>query len=196
LIEGSRRQTVAPARTLAASGWRHLRIALVISALYVWCYFLTVSLVAPIQQHLLPSVVMSLLFFPHGLRVIAAWIYGWRSVAYILPGAVLCNLHFAGDRAFDPQILAGTLASLVAAPLAFVLFRRLRQGEPVAIGKARLMAVVEVGFLASVLNLLALKLIYGLAPQEGVVIFVGDTSGLLASLMIVWGVLRFLPRRR
>ena len=30
-----------------------------------------------------------------GVRVLSAWLYGWKSVAYLLPGAVLCNQHFA-----------------------------------------------------------------------------------------------------
>lgn len=173
----------------------HAKITLAVSALYIWSYFLTVNLVQPLQQAVFPSLVMSLLFFPHGLRVMAAWLYGWRSIAYILPGAVLCNLHFAGSRAFDPDILMGTTASLVSSPLAFAIFRRLRHSEPTSIGQTRLSAVVEVGFLASILNLTSLQLAYGLNPREGVVIFIGDTSGLLLSLLIVWAVLRVLPRR-
>ena len=74
---------------------------------------------------LFPSTIMSSLFLPHGVRVLAAWLYGWRSILFLLPGALLCNLHFAGDRAFDRDILFGTAASLIAAPLAFAIGRSL-----------------------------------------------------------------------
>lgn len=184
-------QPIAPALRLQ----RHLKVAAVVSALYVWAYFMTVTVVAPVQGMLLPSVIMSLLFLPHGVRVLAAWIYGWRSVLYLVPGAVLCNLHFAGDRAFAPAILLGTLASLLAAPVAFALARWRFGAGVVTVGRARLQTVIGVGFAASVLNLTALKLIFGLQALEGAVIFVGDTSGLIVAMLIVWGTLRLMGRR-
>ena len=172
----------------------HAKLGASVSALYVWSYFVTVSVITPLQVAVFPSFVMSLLFLPHGVRVLTAWMYGWRSVGYLLPGAVLCNLHFAGDRAFDGDILAGTLASLLAGPVAFAVVRRIVGPGAMTVGAARLQAVVAVGFLASMVNLISLKLAYGLSAAEGVVIFVGDTSGLLASVLIVWGTLRLLGR--
>lgn len=168
----------------------HLKRAAVTSILYIWAYFVTADLVAPLQTVLLPSVVMSILFLPHGIRVLAAWLYGWRSLAYLLPGALLCNLHFAGERAFDPDILAGTFTSLAAAPLAFTLVRLLWPSAPLAIGQTRLLTIVAVGSLASVFNLTLLNLVHSLGSVESVVIFLGDTSGLLGSLMLLWLVLR------
>lgn len=178
-------------------GWQsHLKIGAVVSVLYVWAYYMTVSIISPIQGALLPSVIMSLLFLPHGVRVLAAWIYGWRSVAYLLPGVVGCNLHFAGDQAFSPGSLTGMALSLVAAPLAFAAVRGIVGARVVTVGTARLQTVVLTGFAASVFNLLGLKLAYGLRPLEGVVIFVGDASGLIVSVLIVWAVLNWLGRRR
>jgi len=174
---------------------RHAQVAAIVSVIYIWSYFMTVNLVAPLQTALLPSVTMSLMFFPHGVRVLSAWIYGWRSFLYLLPGALICNLHFAGDRAFDPVVLMGTFGSLIAAPLAFSLMRQLLPAVPLAVGRARLAAVLGVGFLASVFNLTFLRLAYGLKPLEGVVIFVGDTSGLLMSALLLGLVLRALSRR-
>ena len=99
------------------------RLCLILSAVYVWSYFMSASLVLPLQQAVFPGTVMSFLFLPHGVRVLAAWLYGWRAIPLLLPGALLCNLHFAGERAFDPDILFGTAASLMAAPLAFAIVR-------------------------------------------------------------------------
>jgi hypothetical protein len=173
----------------------HLKIGAVVSALYIWAYFVTVYMVQPMQDLMLPSAVMSLLFLPHGVRVLSAWLYGWRSVAYLLPGALLCNLHFAGAHAFDTHILVGSAASLLSAPLALFLFRRFLPGVTLSVGGARLGAILAAGFLASVLNLTALRLSYGLPAQEGVVIFVGDASGLLLALLLVRVVLHLLPAR-
>lgn len=189
-------ETVEPRSIAPALRWQgHLKIAAVVSALYVWAYFLTVTVVAPVQEWLLPASVMSLLFLPHGVRVLAAWIYGWRSVIYLLPGAVLCNLHFAGDRAFAPDILIGTAASLLAAPLAFALVRWALGAAAVAVGRARLQMILAVGFAASIFNLTALKLVFGLQALDGVVIFVGDTSGLIVAMLMVWGTLRLMGKR-
>lgn len=174
---------------------RHAKAAGIVSAIYVWSYFMTVHLITPVQSAYLPSFTMSLLFLPHGVRVLSAWIHGWRSVLYLLPGAVLCNLHFAGDRAFQSDVLLGTLGSLIAAPMAFALVRQVMPGLPLSVGRTRLFAVLGVGFLASVFNLTFLRLAYGLAPLEGVVIFVGDTSGLLLSALMLWLVLRVVARR-
>lgn len=174
----------------------HLKIAIVVSVIYVWSYFMTVAVVAPIQGALLPSVLMSLLFLPHGVRVLSAWIYGWRSVWYLLPGAVGCHIHFLGSKALEPQMVVALFASLVASPLAFAVVRLAIGGAALKVGNARLQTVVLTGFLASFFNLSALKAIYGLPALEGAVIFVGDASGLIVSVMIVWTALRWAERRR
>lgn len=189
------RQSEKSSPAFARSLRTHAKLGVAVSVIYVWSYFCTVYVVAPVQSALVPSTVMSLLFLPHGVRVLAAWLYGWRSVVYLLPGAVLCNLHFAGDRAFAPDVVLGTLASLVASPVAFFLVRRAMPHLETALGRTRQSTVVLVGFLASVLNLTALRLAYGLEPQEGVVIFVGDTSGLLASMLVLWGVVRLVETK-
>lgn len=178
-------------KTLARQLW----IGGVVSALYVWAYFVTVAVVSPLQEALFPTMVMSLLFLPHGVRVLAAWLYGWRSMAYLLPGAMACNLHFAGERALAPDVLAGTVASLAASPLVFALAHRVWGQRALAVGRARLMTVMVLGFAASVVNLTALQLTYWLHPSEGAVIFLGDASGLIVSVLIVWAVLHIGGRR-
>lgn len=175
---------------------RQLRVCFVVSCLYVWAYFLTVALVLPLQLALLPQTVMSLIFFPHGVRVLAAWLYGWRSIPYLLPGALLCNLHFAGSRAFDPDILFGTAASLACAPFAFSIARRFLNDAAIAVGSARLTVLIAIGLTASVINLICLRIAYGLPTTEGAVIFVGDSIGLLLCLGILRLALRVLPHRQ
>lgn len=191
MTDKSERRLFTPAVTISA----HLKLGVSISAVYIWSYFVTAYLVSPLQGLLFPSVTMSLLFVPHGVRMMSAWIYGWRSFFYLLPGALLCNLHFAGDRAFDPDILAGTMASLAAAPVAFMFVRKVLPSISTGIGQTRLYTLFGIGFLASLINLTLLRLAYGLKPLEGVVIFVGDTSGLLVSAMLLWLVLRLIPDR-
>lgn len=179
---------------VAAASWRqvcgcHLRRCGIISLLYVWSYFVTMSLVAPIQKAFFPGLVMSLLFLPHGVRVLSAWLYGWRSALYLLPSAMLCNLHLVGDRAYAPDVILATLCSLIAAPLVISAIQRLLGPEVLAIGRTRVQSILALGLAASVVNLTTLRLILGLRPVEGVVIFLGDASGLIAALLILWAAL-------
>lgn len=156
---------------------------------------MSASLVLPLQQAVFPGTVMCFLFLPHGVRVLAAWLYGWRAIPLMLPGALLCNLHFAGERAFDPDILFGTAASLMAAPLAFWVARRIGGAAQLKVGHLQVPKLVAVGIAASVFNLTALRLVYGLPPFEGLVILIGDTGGLIVALVIVWLGLKLLPHR-
>jgi hypothetical protein len=189
-------QASAPRPSSGRGFFFHFKAASILSALYVWSYYLTEALVAPLQAKLHPELVMSLLFFPHGVRVLAAWLYGWRSVAFLLPGALLCNLHFAGEAAFHPSSLLAVTTSLVAAPLAFTLTRKLFPNLSTVPGKTNLWTITLVGFLASVFNLSALQAVHAHAPMEGAVILVGDMSGLLFSLALVRLAVTLIERRR
>lgn len=189
----TRRAELSLPSTLSA--WVKLtRLCLVLSAAYVWSYFMSALLVLPLQQAVLPGTVMYFLYLPHGVRVLAAWLYGWRAVPLLLPGAFLCHLHFAAERAFDPDILFGTAASLVAAPLAFAIARWIGGTARLKVGHLRVPTLIAVGIAASVFNLTALRLAYGLHSFEGMVILIGDTMGLIAALMIVWLGLKLIPR--
>ena len=167
--------------------YRQLRIAGLVSLVYVWAYYTTMYFVPPLQEVLLPGTVMSLLFLPHGVRVLSAWLYGWRSVLYLLPGALLCNQHFAGARAWDAEILAGTMVSLIAAPLAITVLRRVLGEAAISVGAARVGGILIAGAAATTLNMTGLWLAYGLDPHEVVVTLLGDMGGLLAALLILRG---------
>lgn len=173
---------------------RQFRLCGIVSALYVWAYFATIYLAGPVQQAILPTAVMSLVFLPHGVRVLAAWLYGWRSVTYLLLGAVLCNLHFAGDRALAPEVLAGTAVSLLSAPLALAALRRVAPGLAFRVGETPLRKIVVLGAVASVLNLSGLAVAYGLAPLELAVTLLGDMTGLLIALAILRGAIWAIER--
>ena len=69
---------------------------LVISHLYLASYWVTTW--APdftIASDKGVFATASLFFMPHGVRAIAAWLYGWRSVFILIPGtyaAISCGL--------------------------------------------------------------------------------------------------------
>ena len=77
----------------------------------------------PIQNMAFPdySSHASLIFLPHGVRVIAAWLLGWRSVIALLPGVFLAYYYLAGASVFELSRLIGMAVAVVVAPFLFYL---------------------------------------------------------------------------
>ena len=76
---------------------------LLISGAYLLAFFLTFSAVMPLQEAVMPafSSYASIMFLPHGVRVIAAWLYGWRALVLLAPGAILANTYLLGPSGFS-----------------------------------------------------------------------------------------------
>ena len=68
-----------------------ISVFIIVSLAYITSYTLTNGLIAPLQSMLLPSytTTISLLFLPHGIRVLAAYYYGWKAFLFIIPPAYL-----------------------------------------------------------------------------------------------------------
>ena len=60
---------------------------LIVSCVYIVTFSLTFGFVFPLQQLLFSGVStqVSLLFLPHGVRVLTLYFYGWRGMFYLLP---------------------------------------------------------------------------------------------------------------
>jgi hypothetical protein len=69
----------------------NIRVFLVLSLAYITSYTLTNGFVAPLQSMFLPNytTTISLLFLPHGVRILAAYYYGWKSFFFLMPSAYL-----------------------------------------------------------------------------------------------------------
>ena len=99
-------------------------------ALVMWSVFYAMAFEAvcvvsdKLQQSVVPGIIYgSVLFFPHGVRVLAAYLFGWRSILYLLPiSAVYAGL--GGDAATILEGLVLALGSLVACVLAFEVLSR------------------------------------------------------------------------
>lgn len=97
----------------------HLAIALVLSGLYALAMTGVTAVSNPIQIALgLHDPQASILFFPHGVRVLAAYLFGWRSLAYLLPIQATYAQQIFAEEDVGIQILVG-LVSQAACVLAF-----------------------------------------------------------------------------
>ena len=72
----------------------HIQNFLIVSVAYITAYSLTLGFVSPLQQMLLSNVIseLSVLFLPHGVRVLAFYLLGWRAIIYLLPASYLMML--------------------------------------------------------------------------------------------------------
>lgn len=65
----------------------------------------------------------TLIYLPHGVMLLLAWFYGWMAVPIMLPASFVAVLLLRGTAALEPMILTLLVLKVVAAPLAFDLFR-------------------------------------------------------------------------
>ena len=92
---------------------------------YIFGFLLTTHIVQPVQDWALGVEVFgSLLFFPHAVRVLTAWLYGWKSIFLLMPGVVLGHYMILGLPGFTSGAAIGIIAGLVIVPLTFECFKR------------------------------------------------------------------------
>lgn len=60
----------------------------------------------------------TLLYFPFGVRIIAAFVEGWKSVLYVLPGCLLLRIN-GYDMGIDSQQIELQALCIVVPPLVF-----------------------------------------------------------------------------
>lgn len=98
--------------------------SVVLFGLYLAAYAVVWAVVTPIQSWFLPELTpfASLLFLPHGIRVLSASLLGARSVPAIILGELAGNYLFAGVT--DPTLLV--MSALIAGTVTWVVFEGLR----------------------------------------------------------------------
>ena len=62
----------------------------IVSIAYIASYTVTSGLISPIQNMILPDIpIAGMLFLPHGIRILAAYYYGWKALPLLLPSMYL-----------------------------------------------------------------------------------------------------------
>ena len=150
--------------------------------------------VLPLQSLAAPNIgTFAALIFPiHGIRVIAAWMFGWWSVPYLFAANVLLALFYAVIAMETPyleftaeRLMSWSLVSIVAV-VAIDLFKAagIKIGTGIAeISEDTWKQLLFVGFVSSVLNSVGQSLIFAdqIIPGEGrnvmLGFLIGDTLG-------------------
>jgi hypothetical protein len=172
--------------------------AAVISLAFVIAFAITFGLFMPIQDRLFPDLGAnaSLIFLPHGVRVIAAWLYGWRSIILLAPGAVLAHAWLYGAAGFGLDSTLAMSFGLFCAAFSFWLLSLV--GMDFRLQAARAVNwrdVLLAGTFASLLNVIGTTYFFGLDPASSAAYLIGDVVGMFAALVVLMLVFRILRRR-
>ncbi|MDU8913755.1 hypothetical protein [Aestuariicoccus sp. MJ-SS9] len=185
---------------------------LIVALVYVLCHGLTALVVTPVQSMVLPeeTVFASLIYLPHGVRVLATWAFGWRAIPSLVVGSSIAAWLFTPTdelNLLEPALLESILVGAFSAFAAFELARL--AGFDFYFGRARRLnwkGMIAIGAISSIINSVGQTFIYagliGLDQLVEVLLIyaVGDLVGLIVcmvALMFVfrWSRLYNLPKR-
>jgi hypothetical protein len=162
--------------------------AVIVSCAYSLAYLITVMfLSSAIVGGSGPTASASLIFLPHGVRIIAAWLYGWRAVFYILPGAYITHLaRLQEASSVSLSDFLGPAFGVLCASFCFSVIARM--GHDLRFGSGNPINwqdIILVGALASVINSAGTNLVYGNSLHITAGYFVGDILGMITVMFIL-----------
>jgi hypothetical protein len=166
---------------------------LLTSSSYVLAFAITFAVLMPLQNAVLPAFgnYASLLFLPHGVRVIAAWLYSWRSLLFLAPGAVLTHSYLYGSGGFSFDYMVAVFSGAVCAAFGFSFFALLgmdfRLSNP---NRVNWRDVMLAGAASSIVNSVGTKIFFGNDVQTAAARFFGDLTGMVVSIFILMLIFR------
>ena len=168
---------------------------------YIVGYLVVDFIVAPVQYLYLSRdfTVGSLLFIPHGIRVLAVWLCGSRAILPLIISELLCTvLLWQPDVAISTS-LGSSMVGGLCVYLTFEVFRlagiEMRpDGKDSALTNWR--SLMLLASIASVFNSVGKQIFFGsLAPLADEILilgifWIGDTIGTFACLLLLIGIRR------
>jgi len=164
---------------------------LIVVLSYLASYLLVTKVINPIQsQYILNSELVSLLFLPHGVRVLTCVLYGPRLGAFYLFSATLLTGFLVGNLSdYNPLTLTllyvmGTLS----VPIAFVFLQFILEDTKIGLTKVNHTTIKTIAYLAlisSTLNSIGKSLIldgfstFEVQPRIILQFLTGDLLGTL-----------------
>ena len=168
---------------------------------FVLAFALVDLVVEPVQHQFLSSSTMagSLLFIPHGIRVLAVWLCGVRAILPLIAAELFsCIFLWQPDVGLD-VFLGSAMVGGLCVYLTFEVFRlagiEMRpDGKDSALTNWK--SLILLASIASVFNSIGKQIFFGsLAPLTDEIIsiamfWVGDTLGTFACLLLLIGIRR------
>lgn len=188
----------------------HLIKTFAVSALSCLMMLFVTELIVPIQSYFLPELTLfaALVFPVHGIRVLAAWLFGWYSVIYLFVANIfiffLLSRHEENLYALlsFQSVIAWVLVSVICI-FTFDLLKISGVDTKTSIVKVNNQAwkiIILVGFISSVFNSLGHNLIFtsSILPENSLrLIFaflIGDTAGTVVCLVMMIYIFKLFSR--
>jgi hypothetical protein len=160
----------------------HAAILVGLSILYAIAFELVHLVSDAIQRPIrLELTYASVLFFPHGIRVLAAYLFGWRSVVYLLPVSLWYMDMDASGLTILPSVIL-SMGSLVAVVIAFELLQPLKfSSHRYWEAPLKPISLLVAGIFGAIFNTIV-HLGVGIArdTKSASAIFIGDMFGMLS----------------
>jgi len=170
-----------------------------VSLAYVVAFLLTYDLLTPLQDIFFPDFPShaSLLFLPHGIRVLSAWLLGWRSAITLTPGVFLVFFNVAGVGVFAPSRIIAILVAVTVPAATFEIFRLIKWDLSPQPGKNPCWpCIMTAGFVISVITSLLTNYAFGSASEDYIAYLIGDVFGLFFLMLMLMFVFRFFRSRQ
>ena len=159
---------------------------MVVSLAYFVAFVVTFEIVAPIQNLFFPVFAnqASLLFLPSGVRVLSAWLLGWRSTVALAPGVILSFFYLVDSSAFRPSLLIAILIAITVPAATFHASKLLwRDISPQSDQKPCWPCVMVAGTVISILGSVLTTYFSGNSSVDYFAYLIGDVFGLLFLMM-------------
>ena len=119
---------------------------------YLASYLLVAKVISPIQaQYILNTELVSLLFLPHGVRVLTCVLYGPRLGAFYLFAAEILTVFFSTGNLADYDPLTLTILFSVGSlcvPIAFVFLQFIHEDTKIGLTKVNHNTIKTIAYLA------------------------------------------------
>jgi len=156
----------------------------VVSVGYISAYTITSGLVMPLQKIFAPQlpIVVSVLFLPHGIRVLAVYFLGWRGILYLIPSSYLMWAISVYGASIDLAILS-PLASLSVGYVAFRMVKIFSVSRSKDVFGFSWKECLVIAAIASVFNGIILSILHG--DTFDWILIIGYSSGDMAGQIVL-----------
>lgn len=173
----------------------------VIFIAYMLAFAIVDFVVEPVQRYFVSSgiIVGSVLFIPHGIRVLAAWLCGVRAILPLILGEFLGSMWLWQPDVGTSVVLGSSMVGGLCVYLTFEVFRLTGielQSDGKDSGLTNWKSLILLASIASVFNSIGKQIFFqSLVPLADEILIVsmfwiGDTVGTLACLLLLIGVRR------
>ena len=173
----------------------HTQNFIVVTVAYLVAFAVTTAIIAPVQSRYLTAVppAISLLFLPHGVRVLSAYFFGWRSIVYLTPAHLFTHFLWTSTQGIQLDIKAPFI-SVIAAYFGVKLIGMIPNIGFRDFSMSAWKWLLLAGFLGSIFNGLGIGLLHNQFSLTNQMLgyAIGDVSGQFALMIALIYYFRYI----